>query len=76
MYIGAFIDKSMPVVVFSDSDAQWQPHLQPLKLSVLSKYQHSQQSGDKWNPPISKQEILLLKEYLKKFIKHLATGPN
>lgn len=31
---------------------------------------------EKWSPPISKSEIALLKEYLKKFIKHMATGPN
>jgi hypothetical protein len=64
------------VVVFSDTDNKWQPHIQSIKLAVLSKYETNSQGGaEKWNPPITKSEIALLKEYLKKFIKHMATGP-
>lgn len=59
-------------MIFSDDSAIWQPHYNSLAVNVLQKYEYK----TLWDMQIKKQELMLLKDFLKKFIKYMATGPN
>jgi hypothetical protein len=48
-----------------------------LKIKPESALKHFRlEDTPSWVPPLQKSELLLLKDYLKKFMKYLASSPN